>query len=356
MADQKEMPTWGWGDPDHARVLGPAAAEVLAARLGYRAGAMPAVVDPGRFDLPEPQLGETAVAALRGAAGDANVRSAPPERLLRASGKSYPDLLRMRAGQPQDVPDLVVRPRDHSSLQRVLSVCSEAMIAVTPFGGGTSVVGGLNTVREGFSGAVSLDLSGMTGMSAIDLESRLATFLPGTRGPAAESALASFGLTLGHFPQSFEYGSIGGFVATRSAGQSSTGYGRIDRNVVGVSLTAPVGRISLDAFPGTAAGPDLRQLIVGSEGALGVIDEVVLETSARPELTIDRAWIAQDFGSGREALRILEQAGCAPAVARLSDAEETEVSMLLAAGSSAGRALAKYMRLRKGSHACLLVG
>ena len=153
----------------------------------------------------------------------------------------------------------------------MLSLCSEARLAVVPFGGGTSVVGGVEPVRDGFAGAISLDLRRLDGLDDVDRVSLTASFGAGLLGPEAERRLAREGLTLGHLPQSFEFSTVGGWVATRSAGQASTGYGRIDELVEGVRLVAPSGELNGRALPASAAGPDLRELVVGSEGVLGVI-------------------------------------------------------------------------------------
>jgi alkyldihydroxyacetonephosphate synthase len=157
-------------------------------------------------------------------------------RRLRTRGKSTPDLLRARAGDLTDAPDAVLRPADADQVQAVLDVAVRHRVAVVPFGGGTSVTGGLVARREGFEGVVSLDLVRMKRMIASDRVSMTATLEPGLRGPEAEALLAERGLTLGHFPQSFEYATIGGFAATRSSGQSSAGYGRFDSLVTGLTV------------------------------------------------------------------------------------------------------------------------
>ena len=165
---------------------------------------------------------------------------------------------------------------------------------------------------------------------SVDERSLTAQLEPGLRGPEVEAALAPRGLTLGHFPQSFEYATLGGFVATRSAGQASTGYGRIDDLVLGVRCAAPAGDLDLPARPASAAGPELRRLVVGSEGTLGVITRAALRLHRAPEARRYEAWFFRSFVEGAEALRTLEQAGQAPDVARLSDESETALSMALA--------------------------
>ena len=189
-------------------------------------------------------------------------------RRLRTRGKSTPDLLRARAGDLTDAPDAVVRPGGHDDVAAVLAYAVEHHLAVVPFGGGTSVTGGLAARREGYAGLVSLDLIRMKRLLAVDPVSMTATLEPGLRGPEAEALLAEHGLTLGHFPQSFEFATIGGFAATRSSGQSSAGYGRFDALVVGLTVATPSGRLDLGSAPANAAGPDLRQLLLGLGGRL----------------------------------------------------------------------------------------
>ena len=355
MPDSYEMPTWGWGDSAHSRDLSDAVRARLQTQLGVGKEVELVAREEADFNVQNSLLDERLLQGLSELVGEENIRSDKMFRVLRSAGKSYPDMISLRGGEPGDVPDAVVQPADQASLREVLSYCSEHAIAVTPFGGGTSVVGGLATVREGFSGAISVDLTNLSGLTSLDAESGLATFAGGTRGPAAEQLLSDHQLTIGHFPQSFEYGTVGGFVATRSAGQSSTGYGRIDKNVIGLTAATPTGPVRFAPMPGTAAGPDLRQLLTGSEGSMGIIDTVTLQVKKTPDVLLDRAWMAPDFATGRAALRELEKAGCAPDVARLSDESETEVSLLLAGDSTPVKALRGYLGLRGRNSGCMMI-
>ena len=199
-----------------------------------------------------------------------------------------------------------------------------------PFGGGTSVVGGLAPLRGEHGAVVALDMRRMAGMVELDGESRTVTVQAGMRAPALERFLASRALTLGHFPQSFEYVSLGGCAATRSAGQASSGYGAIERMVLGLRLAAPSGEMELPAVPATAAGPGLRQLLVGSEGTLGVITELALRVRPAPRERVYEGVFFESFDAGVQALRSLAQQDAAPDVARLSDEQETRISLALA--------------------------
>ena len=277
-------------------------------------------------------------------------------RVLRCRGKSYLDLLAQRAGDCEGAPDAVVRPADHEQVAAVLRVCVEANLAVVPFGGGTSVVGGLEASREGFAGIVSLDLGRMDAVEAVDERSLTAVLGPGLRLPEAERALGARGLRLAHVPQSFEWATVGGCVATRSAGQSSTGHGRIDENVVALRCATPAGELATLGAPASAAGPALRELVVGSEGAIGVITRVALRVRPLAPAQRHEGWFARSFADGCEALRRLEQEGLAPDIARLSDETETRVSLALAGPGGPGRraGLAATRALGYGD-GCLLV-
>ena len=248
-------------------------------------------------------------------------------RRLRTRGKSTPDLLRQRAGDLSDAPDAVVRPGTHEEVAAVLAFAVEHHLAVVPFGGGTSVTGGLVARREGYAGLVSLDLIRMKRLLAVDHTSMTATLEPGLRGPEAEALLAAEGLTLGHYPQSFEFASIGGFAATRSSGQSSAGYGRFDSLVVGLRVATPRGELRLGSAPANAAGPDLRQLILGSEGAFGVITEVTVRVRKLPAEKVYEGWSWPSFAAGADAMRTLAQSGLLPTVIRLSDEAESAINL-----------------------------
>jgi len=214
-------------------------------------------------------------------------------------------------------------------------------VALVPFGGGTSVVGGLVARREGFAGVVSLDLLRLDKLLAVDTDSMTATLEPGLRGPAAEALLAEHGLTLGHFPQSFEYASIGGFAVTRSSGQSSAGYGRFDSLVVGLRVATPQGELVLGSSPANAAGPDLREVVMGSEGAFGVVTAVTVRVRRAPVVKVYESWRWDSFVDGADAMRTLAQSGVLPTVLRLSDENETQINLAKPAevGGDSGEAM-----------------
>ncbi len=353
------MRWWGWGVDGHDGPLPHGAAALLRDELGVGGGARATAVALDRVALAEPTLPPVAHAALAAAVGgDEHVRADRLSRITHAAGRSYPDLVRLRAGTGLAAPDAVVYPADHDDVAAVLDVCRRQQVAVVPFGGGTSVVGGVEALRGPFASAISLDLARLTGLHHLDTRSQLATFGAGTLGPEVERLLGAQGLTLGHFPQSFEFSTVGGWAATRSAGQASTGYGRIDELVVALRAATPSGELTTLPVPASAAGPDLRELLLGSEGVLGVITEVTLRVRPRPQQQRYDTYALPGFHAGANALRELEQAGAAPDVARLSDEHETRVSLALASHPAATRLLRAYMnaRTRRSGHAgCMTI-
>ena len=349
------MRWFGWGDEGSSTIELPAGAGPLLRELGAGDRHTPPVA-LSDVRLPEPALSDAVLSRLVDAVGEDNVLLDRLTRVSRAAGRSYPDLVRLRSGDGSGAPDAVVRPGGDAEVARVLEICAEAEVAVIPFGGGTSVVGGVEALRGGFGAAITLDLARMDALVELDRLSELATFQPGISGPRAEALLQSRGFTLGHFPQSYEFATIGGYVATRSAGQASTGYGRIDELVHGVRLIAPAGQLEMKPLPASAAGPSLRELIVGSEGALGVITEATLSVRPLPARRRYEGWSFRSFAEGCEAFRHLEQSGGGPDVARLSDEHETRLSMAMASsGSTAERAGKAYLRLRGHEGGCLVI-
>jgi alkyldihydroxyacetonephosphate synthase len=350
------MRWWGWGEDGHEVALPEQASALFEKELGIDSSRRRPPVGLEEVRLPDPRLPDAVRERLAGLLGPEHVRDDREARVGHAVGRSYPDLVRLRSGDASSAPDLVLHPGSAEQVESVLAACADARVAVVPFGGGTSVVGGVEPVVDGFAGAVSLDLRRLDRIVAIDPVSLTARLEAGLLGPEVERRLAAEGLTLGHFPQSFEYSSVGGWVATRSAGQASTGYGRIDELVEGLRFLAPAGQIDARDRPASAAGPDLRGLLVGSEGVLGVICEATLRVRPVPELRRYEGWSFRSFAEGREALRVLEQAGAAPDVARVSDEDETRVLLALASrGGWAGRVLRGYLRMARHEGGCLAI-
>ena len=330
MADEPlsepEMSWRGWGDPAQAAPLPETLLAQLRGALGVgRPRPVPDSID--RVQLVPPRLDRRLALELAGIVGADGVHADHETRLRHALGRSTPDLLALRAGTPLPAPDLVLAPDSHEQVLAVLQRCSSRRVAVVPFGGGTSVVGGLSPDAAAFAGVVALDVRRLDRLHELDEESRLATLGPGLRGPEAEALLAERGYTLGHFPQSFEYATLGGFAATRSSGQASAGYGRFDDQVMAMRVATPAGTLELGRAPRSAAGPDLRQLLLGSEGALGVITSLTLAVRPAPAVRVYEGWRFASFAEGARAVRTLAQDGPRPTVLRLSDEAETALNL-----------------------------
>lgn len=342
---------WGWGDPDEPTVLSEGAEQMLAERgIDASAGAdvpsLDSVEIPAAAGLPE---------AVLDAAGRGNISTSDEDRLRHSGGQSYADLIERRSGIVAGAPDAVVALDAPERIVPLLEACAKNSVAVVPFGGGTSVVGGVAPDRGVLERVISLDTGNLREVT-VDPVSQTATLGAGLRGPEAESALAQSGFTLGHFPQSFEYATVGGFAATRSAGQASSGYGRFDSLVSSIRLASPVGVLSTLETPHTAIGPALRELVLGSEGAFGVIPDVTVRIRPVPPVRRYEAWLVEDFETGSGMIRSLAQSDRLPTVARLSDRVETGVSLGISGPSGiTGEALRRYLRLRGKAGGCLMI-
>ncbi|PWV72862.1 alkyldihydroxyacetonephosphate synthase [Nocardia neocaledoniensis] len=315
-----------WGVPAGHQPLSAQIRGLLAQVFGI-SGEPVARRDEGDVPLRPTALTAADRAGLTAIVGDEHLTTADVDRLRHAGGKSTPDLLRRREDGPQDAPDAIVFPADHAQVLALLAYCAEHGVAVVPFGGGTSVVGGLDPVRGRFGTVIALDLRRLDTLTDVDPVSGTATLGAGLTGPQAEELLGAHGLSLGHFPQSFEFATIGGFAATRSSGQASAGYGRFDDMVERLRIATPQGAVDLGRAPASAAGPDLRELFVGSEGTLGIITAVTVRVHPVPETVAYQAWSFPDFATGAAALRALVQTGAAPTVLRLSDEAETGLNL-----------------------------
>ena len=274
--------------------------------------------------LPEGQLPDAALARLREITDQDRVKTDSYERAFHAVGKSYFDMLRIRAGELPDAPDAVVYPKDHGEVQQVLSYCTERRIGVIPFGGGSSVVGGVEARRgAGHVGVVTLDTTLMDRLLDLDEVSHTATFQTGIYGPELEEVLRARGYTLGHFPQSFEFSTLGGWIAARGAGQQSNRYGSAVKQLVAARVATPSGEWRTQPFPASAAGPDLNHVLAGSEGALGVITEATVKVHPLAESRDFVSFLFRSWQSGLEAVRRITQAELRVSTLRLSDVDET---------------------------------
>lgn len=317
---------WGWGDPEREYPADEAARFV--AGLELRFGPLPGTpaVRAGDVQLPQGRLEPAALRRLRDAVGADTVRTDDEERLRHAHGQSYPELIRLMAGDVRAAPDAVVFPASHDATLAALRAATEFGLGVVPVGGATSVTGGLDAPSRPY---LALSTRRLARVLGVDLASGTVSVEAGVLGPELEAALKSHGLTFGHYPQSFEHSTLGGWIATRSAGQQSTGYGKIEDLVLGARIASPVGELALDPRPAAAEGPNLLQVIVGSEGHLGVITEATLRVR---DVAAERqyvAWSLPSFDRGLEAVREIARRGPLPTAVRLSDEAETATFWML---------------------------
>ncbi len=278
------------------------------------------------------------------------------ERARHSRGMSYLDYLVWRSDLVIDAPDAVLFPSDHEQVLQILRVCSKEGIVVVPVGGGTSVTG---AITADWQAAASIVISTryLNQVFDVDVESGIAHVGSGVTGPQLESHIADVGWTLGHFPQSWEQASIGGFIAARSSGQSSSGYGRIEDMLLGARVATPVGTWDVGGFPAASSGPDLRHLVLGSEGSLGVVTSAHLRLRPRPSIReYAAAVLPGDFDRAIKALRHLAQSSMRPTVVRASDSAETEALLTMSMpGGLAGSAFSAYLRFRSALPGSLLI-
>ncbi|HEX7950535.1 MAG TPA: FAD-binding oxidoreductase [Candidatus Limnocylindrales bacterium] len=278
----------------------------------------------------------------------------PLERVRHARGHSLPDWIALRTGRLGATPDAIARPADSADVAGLLASAAARGWTLVPYGGGTSVVGGV-TVEPSDRPVVTVDLAELAGLHHLDETSGLATFGAGTFGPALEAALLPRGLTLGHYPQSFESSTLGGWVATRSVGQQAHGYGRIDELFAGGRLETPRGPLDLPPHPASAAGPDLRQAVLGSEGRIGILTDVTVRASRIAQLERFSAYVVPDWERALELARRLGQSGLPLSMARVSTPLETATTFALAGDRRGSGLLRRYLGWRgQGPDRCLV--
>lgn len=329
----------GWGAIKHENPLPAGAPQWEWIRKTLNMSRLPDTppVPLGEITLPDSRLSQATRDRLRAIVGGEQLRTDAYERAFHARGRSYHDLLHLRAGKLDVVPDAVVYPRSADEVLAVVKLCAEEDISLIPFGGGSSVVGGINAVARSPGGVVvTLDTTLLTRVFQIDKVSMTACIEAGIYGPALEARLAAQGVTLGHHPQSFEYSTLGGWIAARGAGQQSNRYGKAEKWLVSARLATPRGFWTTEATPASAAGPNLNQLVAGSEGTLGVICEATVKIHELPARKDYRGYLFKSFGAGIEAARRINQAEIPVAMVRLSDGPETHFFQAFAAHAPSG--------------------
>jgi alkyldihydroxyacetonephosphate synthase len=339
------MRRWnGWGDEATHYHLPDSALHYLENIIG-RAEAQPdATFDRVVAAVPESHL-----------APHTHLTLDPAERLYHARGQSLPDWVALRSGRIGVFPDGVAYPESDVDVQALFDYARRTGAHLIPYGGGTSVVGHINP-RANDAPAVTVDLSRLNRLIDLDEVSCLATFEAGVCGPDLERQLKSHGYTLGHFPQSWELSTLGGWIVTRSSGQQSYHYGRIEDLFAGGHAETPCGPIDLLPLPASAAGPDLRQMLLGSEGRFGIVTRAIVRVQARPEVEDFYGVFFHDWPAGVDAVRAIAQAQVPVSMMRLSDAQETETTLKLSGKTRLiGWAKRGLNVLDYGSHRALLI-
>lgn len=277
------------------------------------------------------------------------------QRLVHARGQSLPDWLAKKSGKLGRYPDAVAFPECNEDVSTILSLAKQQDWVVIPYGGGTSVVGHINT-PESPRPVLVLSMARLNRMIKLDEVSQLATFGAGVAGPELEAQLKAHGYTLGHFPQSFEYSTLGGWVATRSSGQQSLRYGRIEQLFAGGKLETPQGTVRLPSVPASAAASDFKQHVMGSEGRLGVITEVDVKVSAIADQESFGLVFFNDWQAGARCVRKLTQQRCGFSMLRLSNAKETQTQLLLTVDPDRRAWLARALSFfNVGDETCMLL-
>ncbi|MEW6982944.1 FAD-binding oxidoreductase [Colwelliaceae bacterium 6471] len=329
------MRRWnGWGDESTSMVLPDSATVFLGDLLGKSEPLPDCTLADALSAVPESRL---PLHQLISTDKEARVRH--------AKGQSLPDWLAMRSGEIEQFPDGVCYPENREQIKDIIQFAQLHNIELIPYGGGTSVAGHINP-KISDRAILTVDMSRMNQLLEIDQESNIATFGAGTPGPMVEAQLRAKGYTLGHFPQSFELSTIGGWIASRSSGQQSLRYGRIEQLFAGGYLETFSGTLELPTFPASSAGPDLREIILGSEGRMGILSEVKVRISALPKKETFLVYFFPNWQLATKFCREVAQSKIALSMLRVSNAVETQTQLKLAGHESSINLLEKYLAIR----------
>jgi alkyldihydroxyacetonephosphate synthase len=339
------MRRWnGWGDDTTTYPLSASVAEVFATLLGPGTPPRDASFADVVAQLPVSRLPAHPL-----------VSTVAAERLRHARGQSFPDLIALRSGKIPVFPDGVAYPLSAPDVRALLHYAATVGAQLIPYGGGTSVVGHI-TPQLGAAPVLTVDMRRMNRLLDLDTQNCLALFGAGVAGPDLEAQLRAHGYTLGHYPQSFEQSTLGGWVATRSRGQQSLGYGRIEQLFVGGNLEAPAGSLRLAPFPASATGPDLREMVLGSEGRLGLLTEAFVRVVPIPACEDFHAVFFSNWEDAATAVRSIVQSGCPLSMVRLSLPAETAMNFALAGHRRSATLLRQLLALRGiGTEGCMLL-
>ncbi len=339
------MRRWnGWGDDSIALSIPPSAASFLEQRVGVGRRLADVSQQDILLRIPKSRLPKHSL-----------VSTDPLVRLLHARGQSFPNWIDLHTGHINTYPDGVAYPMSSEDVVSLLQYARSSGVHLIPYGGGTSVVGHIDVIKSK-TPVLTIDMSRMNRLIDLDTKSLLATFNAGVSGPDLEAQLRAHGFTLGHYPQSFEYSTLGGWVATRSSGQQSLHYGRIEKLFAGCRMETPIGELRIPAFPASAAGPDMRELVLGSEGRFGIITEACVRISPIPEGEEFHAVFFPDFEHGIEAVRQVLSAGLQLCMLRLSTSVETATTLALAGHEKLIGAMERFLSIRGlGTNPCMLL-
>jgi alkyldihydroxyacetonephosphate synthase len=350
------MKWWGWGREDvwftheDKPELGPFIEHAIGLKVG------PVTLPPPRLDelrIPESALPDELRRELEHAVGAEFVSVDPHDRLVHARGKSLRDLILQRRGHFDRIPDVVVRPGDEDAVSGVLRVAVTLDAIVIAFGGGSSISGSLEAPGAESRTVISVDLSRLDKLLEIDGASRLARVQAGVFGPRLEDQLSARGYTLGHFPDSFPHSTLGGWIATRSSGMQSDRYGDIADLTKGLRVVTPSGMLVVRPVPAASTGPSVREMVLGSEGRLGIITEATVQVQRLPEQRTILGYLFPTFADGVSAMRDIAESECSVSVTRVSDANETQFSFATRqrptiADKLQSRALRTFLERRRG--------
>ncbi|WEF33748.1 FAD-binding oxidoreductase [Pseudoduganella chitinolytica] len=344
------MRRWnGWGDESVAYPLHEGALAFLADRIG-----MGTPFEDAPFEAACATLAPSRLSALHAPAGIA-LHTDAPTRVRHALGQSLPDWLRLRYGCIGTAPDGVAFPESGTDVRALLDWAKAQRVTIIPYGGGTSVAGHV-TAQPAARPVLTVALARLAQLVHLDREAQLATFGAGVFGPDLEAQLRAHGCVLGHYPQSFEYSTLGGWIATRSSGQQSLRYGRIEQLFAGGVVETPRGTLAIPSFPASAAGTDLREIVLGSEGRLGIVTEATVRVSPAPEYEAFHAVFFPRWEDGIAAARALAQARAGLSLLRLSNPTETVTMLALAGHRRLVGLLERWLRARGcGEGRCMLL-
>jgi alkyldihydroxyacetonephosphate synthase len=350
------MKWWGWGDEGVAftHTDKPALAPFIKRHLGLDVeGQTARPVAFHDLSIPEPTMAPDLQAALEAAVGSEAVSTDPLDRVVHARGKCLRDLVRHRRGDLGRLPDAVVRPREEDEVAAVMRAVMAGDAVLIPFGGGTNISGSLEAPETEERTVISVDMSLMDRVLDIDEESRLARVQAGVLGPRLEEQLNARGWTLGHSPDSFTHSTLGGWIATRSSGMQSDKYGDVADLTRAVRVVTPAGILATRPVPHTSTGPSVREMVLGSEGRLGIITEATVHVHRVPELRTILGYLFPSWAQALAAMREIAAGEASPSVTRVSDANETQFSFATRKDPSLvdrlkSKVVSEYLRRRRG--------